>query len=108
MAVGGYRNEIAGLAARLTDPGDFDVLLDRVGAARVVMLGEASHGSHEFYRWRATLTQRLIDELGFSFVAVGGDWPGCDRGDRAGRGRAGAPRDPRGALTPFDRGPTWV
>ena len=108
MAVGGYRNEIAGLAARLTDPGDFDVLLDRVGAARVVMLGEASHGSHEFYRWRATLTQRLIDELGFSFVAVEGDWPDCDRVDRSVRCRAGAPSDPRAALTRFDRWPTWM
>src|SRR2546423_12128807 len=102
MAVGGYREEVVGLAAPLADAGDFDVLLDRVGAARVVMLGEASHGSHEFYRWRAALTQRLIDELGFSFVAGGGGRPGCDPGDPSGRGPGGAPTAPPTAPVPCD------
>jgi erythromycin esterase len=59
-------DEVAALAP-LTDPGDLDVLLDRVGDARVVMLGEASHGTHEFYTWRAAISRRLIEEKGFSF-----------------------------------------
>lgn len=103
-----YGDEVAGLCAPLTDPGDFDVLLDRVGAARVVMIGEASHGTNEFYRWRAALTQRLIADKGFSFVAVEGDWPDCGRVDGAIRGFPGAPSDPRGALLAFDRWPTWM
>jgi erythromycin esterase-like protein len=103
-----FREEIAGLATPLNDAGDLDALLDRVGDARVVMLGEATHGTHEFYGWRAALTQRLIDEMGFSFVAVEGDWPDCDRVDRSVRGRPGAPADPRAALEAFERWPTWM
>jgi erythromycin esterase len=100
-----FGDEVAALCAPLTDPGDFDVLLDRVGDARVVMIGEASHGTHEFYRWRAALTQRLVTERGFSFVAVEGDWPDCDRVDRAVRR---VPDDPRAALLAYDRWPTWM
>jgi len=103
-----YGDEVAALAAPLTDPGDLDVLLDRVGNARVVMLGEASHGTHEFYAWRAVITRRLIEEKGFSFVAVEGDWPDCDRVDRSVRCLPDAPADPREALLAFERWPTWM
>jgi erythromycin esterase len=106
--MGRYGEEIAALAAPLTDPGDLEILLDRVGDARVVMLGEASHGTHEFYAWRAAISRRLIDEKGFSFVAVEGDWPDCDRVDRAVRCRPDAPADPREALLGFERWPTWM
>ncbi|MDI5977859.1 erythromycin esterase family protein [Amycolatopsis magusensis] len=99
-----YRDDVTALAAPLADAGDFDVLVDRVGDARVVMLGEASHGTHEFYRWRALLTQRLIEEKGFSFVAVEGDWPDCDRVDRAVR----CLEEPRAALAAFERWPAWM
>jgi erythromycin esterase-like protein len=105
--MGRYGDEVAALAAPLTDAGDLDVLLDRVGGARVVMLGEASHGTHEFYAWRAVITRRLIEEKGFSFVAVEGDWPDCDRVDRAVRCLPDAPADPRDALLAFERWPTW-
>jgi erythromycin esterase-like protein len=103
-----YGDEVVALAAPLDDAGDFDVLLDRVRDARVVMIGEASHGTHEFYRWRALLTQRLIVDEGFSFVAVEGDWPDCERVDRAVRHLPGAPGDPREALAAFERWPTWM
>ncbi len=103
-----YGDEVAALAAPLTDAGDLDVLLARVGDARVVLLGEASHGTHEYYVWRAVITRRLIQEHGFSFVAVEGDWPDCDRVDRSVRGDPAAPDDPRAALTTFDRWPTWM
>jgi erythromycin esterase len=99
-------DEVTDLAAPLADPGDLDPLLDRVGDARVVMLGEASHGTHEYYAWRAAITQRLIEEKGFSFVAVEGDWPDCDRVDRSVRCRDDAPADPREALLQFERWPT--
>jgi erythromycin esterase len=103
-----YGDEVAAVARPLRDAGDLDVLLDRVGGARVVMVGEASHGTHEFYTWRAELTRRLITERGFSFVAVEGDWPDCERVDAAVRGAPGAPDDPREALLSYDRWPTWM
>ncbi|GAA4562819.1 hypothetical protein GCM10023176_05400 [Micromonospora coerulea] len=106
--MGRYDDEVAGLATTLDDPGDLDVLLDRVGDARVVMLGEASHGTHEFYTWRAAISRRLIEEKGFSFVAVEGDWPDCDRVDRSVRCLPDAPTDPRDALATFERWPTWM
>ncbi|MFE9957608.1 erythromycin esterase family protein [Micromonospora sp. NPDC005299] len=106
--MGRYDDEVAALATPLTDPGSLDPLLDRVGDARVVMLGEATHGTHEFYTWRAAVTRRLVEERGFSFVAVEGDWPDCDRVDRSVRCRPGAPADPRAALAAFERWPTWM
>jgi erythromycin esterase-like protein len=106
--MGRYGDEVAALAAPLTGLGDLDVLLDRVGGARVVMLGEASQGTHEFYAWRVAITRRLIEEKGFSFVAVERDWPDCDRVDRAVRCLPDAPGDPRTALLAFDRWPTWM
>ncbi len=106
--MGRYGDEIAGLSAPLTDPGDCDVLLERIGDARVVMIGEASHGTHEYYSWRAALTRRLITERGFAFVAVEGDWPDCERLDRSVRAEPDAPADPREALAEFARWPTWM
>ena len=64
------------------DPHDYDALLDLVGDARVVLLGEASHGTHEFYRERARITKRLIQERGFTAVAIEGDWPDAYRVNR--------------------------
>ena len=61
---------------------DYDDLLGQIGDRRVVLLGEATHGTHEFYRERARITQRLVDELGFNAVAVEGDWPDAYRVNR--------------------------
>src|ERR671927_628095 len=57
------------------DLSGYDPLIELVGDARIVLLGEATHGTHEFYRERARITTRLIEELGFSLVAIEGDWP---------------------------------
>jgi erythromycin esterase-like protein len=92
----------------LRDPADLDPLIERIGDARIVAVGEASHGTHEYYAWRAALTRRLIEERGFSFVAVEGDWPDCYRVNRSVRLRDGAEHDPRDALDAFDRWPTWM
>ncbi|MFC7534348.1 erythromycin esterase family protein [Actinoplanes sp. GCM10030250] len=99
-----YGDEVASIARPLRDPGDLEILLDRAAGARVVLIGEATHGTHEFYEWRAALTRRLIAERGFSFVAVEGDWPDCERVDRAVRDGT----DPRQALVRYDRWPTWM
>ncbi len=61
---------------------DLDVLIKEIGDARVVLLGEATHGTHEFYTWRAAISKRLIREKGFRFIAVEGDWPDCYRINR--------------------------
>lgn len=53
---------------------DLDVLINEIGDARVVLLGESTHGTHEFYQWRSTITKRLITEKGFQFIALEGDW----------------------------------
>jgi len=87
--------------------GDHDPLLKLIGEARVVLLGEASHGTHEFYHNRAQITQRLIREKGFSAVAVEGDWPDAYRVNRYVRG-ASDDAFAVEALSGFRRFPTWM
>src|SRR5512142_2342873 len=86
---------------------DYDPLLERIGDARFVLLGEASHGTHEFYRERAQITKRLIREKGFTAVAVEADWPDAYRVNRYVRGR-GDDADAIEALAGFQRFPTWM
>lgn len=87
----------------LDDPG-FGALFDRFADARVVLLGEASHGTSEFYRARAAITRRLIEVHGFSIVAVEADWPDAASLDRYVRERPA----PAHAEPPFRRFPTWM
>lgn len=96
------------LVQRLGAPSDLDPLLERVRDAQVVMIGEATHGSYDYYRIREQLTRRLIAECGFSFVAVEGDWPDCDRVHRSVTGAPGAVAEPQIALEAFERWPTWM
>jgi erythromycin esterase-like protein len=86
---------------------DYDPLLDLVGNARFVLLGEATHGSHEFYRERAEITKRLILEKGFNCVAVEADWPDAYRVNRYVLGKDDDPSAER-ALAGFKRFPTWM
>jgi erythromycin esterase-like protein len=85
----------------------YDPLLHVIGDTRFVLLGEASHGTHEFYRERAQITKRLITEKGFTAVAVEADWPDAYRVNRYVRG---APDDAEAveALAGFERFPTWM
>ena len=101
-------DDVRRLALPLEHGADLDPLLDRVGDARFVLLGEASHGTHEFYAWRAAITRRLIEEHGFSFVAVEGDWPDCWDVHRSVTLAPEAPSDPATVLAGFDRWPTWM
>jgi erythromycin esterase len=87
---------------------DLDPLLERIGEARCVLLGEASHGTSEYYAWRARISERLIREKGFSFIAVEGDWPDCYEVNRYAKGYPGSGRDAREALRVFERWPTWM
>jgi erythromycin esterase-like protein/predicted phosphoribosyltransferase len=89
------------------NPDQYDALLEGIGDAKVVLLGEATHGTHEFYRERAFITRRLISERGFSAVAVEADWPDAYRVNRFVRG-AGSDEDSSDALADFGRFPTWM
>ena len=88
-------------------PQDYDPLLSLAGDARFVLFGEASHGTHEFYRERAQITKRLVAERGFTAVAVEADWPDAYRVNRYVRGRGGD-ADAGEALAGFKRFPTWM
>src|SRR3954466_9455704 len=82
----------------------FGAMFDRFGDARVVLLGEASHGTSEFYRARAAITRRLIEEHGFTIVAVEADWPDAAWVDRYVRHRPHR----AGEEAAFQRFPTWM
>jgi erythromycin esterase-like protein len=88
-------------------PSDFDPLLKMIGDSRFVLIGEASHGTHEFYRLRAQITKRLIAEKGFSAVAVEADWPDAYRINQFVRFQ-GQDQDAVDALAGFQRFPAWM
>jgi erythromycin esterase-like protein len=95
-------------AARpLRDLSDLDSLIELIGESRIVLLGEATHGTQEFYRLRSELTRRLIIEKHFDAIAVEADWPAALRASRWVRGRSGDASAPQ-ALGGFERFPRWM
>lgn len=86
---------------------DFDPLLKMIGDSRLVLLGEATHGTHEFYRIRAQITKRLIEEEGFNAVAVEADWPDAYRINQYVRFESGD-QEAIDALAGFQRFPAWM
>ena len=102
------RDHLKKRARPLETEANLDPLIDRIGQARYVLLGEATHGTSEFYQWRATLSRRLIEEHGFSFVAVEGDWPDCYRVNRYAKKYPDAGASARDVLHAFERWPTWM
>ncbi|HZU00357.1 MAG TPA: erythromycin esterase family protein, partial [Ktedonobacteraceae bacterium] len=86
---------------------DYDPLMELIGDARFVLLGEASHGTHEFYRARADITRRLITEKGFTAVAVEADWPNAYRVNRYVQGLDDDATS-KEALGGFKRFPVWM
>ncbi|HEV8552330.1 MAG TPA: erythromycin esterase family protein [Casimicrobiaceae bacterium] len=104
VLVRALREAAHGLAGTVAD---YDPLLKLIGDARFVLLGEASHGTHDFYDQRAQITKRLIEEKGFTAVAVEADWPDAYRVNRYVRG-ASNDSDSEEALSGFRRFPTWM
>jgi protein-L-isoaspartate(D-aspartate) O-methyltransferase len=86
------------------DSVDLEPLLERIGSARVVLIGEASHGTSEFYRMRARITRELISSKQFSFVAIEGDWPDAARIDHYARHASHPPSE----WLAFARFPVWM
>src|SRR5437667_4732524 len=98
---------IAGVARALGTNADYDSLVGMAGEAQCVLIGEASHGTHEFYAIRAALTRRLIEEKGFRAVALEADWPDSFRVHRFVTGRS-SDMCARDALNDFRRFPSWM
>lgn len=92
----------------LRDEMDLDPLMERIGDARYVLLGEASHGTSDFYTWRDRISRRLVREKGFRFIAVEGDWPDCYRVNRYIKGYPDSGESAYEVLHAFSRWPTWM
>lgn len=93
---------------RLETDDQLNTLLDSIKQSKVVMLGEASHGTHEYYTWRARISKRLIEEHGFNFIAVEGDWPDCYRINRYIKNYPDTAPDAEAVLRSFNRWPSWM
>ena len=89
------------------DVSEYDSVLGLIGDARFVLIGEASHGTQEFYSERAAITRRLIEDRGFSAVCIEGDWPDAQRVDRFLKGESDD-RVADDALAGFRRFPAWM
>ncbi|MDX1652247.1 MAG: erythromycin esterase family protein, partial [Brumimicrobium sp.] len=87
---------------------DLSHLINSVKNKKIVMLGEASHGTHEYYNWRARISKILMEEHGFDFVAVEGDWPACYELNRHVKNYEGTPAETNEILKHFDRWPSWM
>ncbi|WP_313236178.1 erythromycin esterase family protein [Sporosarcina ureae] len=95
-------------AIPLDDPSAFDRLLKEVGDAQIVMIGEASHGTSDFYRLRAEFSKRLIREKSFAAIAVEGDWPSVQRINSYVKGYDGQPALNEMLSNSFSRWPAWM
>lgn len=85
---------------------DFYSLIKSYKDKKIVMIGESSHGTHEFYEWREKISRELIEKHGFNFIAVEGDWPACHRIHERVQNKNNA--DPLDTLSHFSRWPTWM
>ncbi|MBV9108070.1 MAG: erythromycin esterase family protein [Gemmatimonadetes bacterium] len=108
MAEDGLIEAIRARALPLEDDADLDPLMDRIGDARIVLLGEASHGTHEYYTWRDRISRRLIAEKDFDFIAVEGDWPDCYTLNLYVKDWDAPGASAAEVLHAFSRWPTWM
>jgi erythromycin esterase-like protein len=95
-------------AVQLSTPEDLDVLVEAIGDKKYVLLGEATHGTSEFYKLRMELSRKLIETKGFSFIAVEGDWPSCYEINRYVKQYKDAKPSSREVMETFNRWPTWM
>lgn len=95
-------------SSKLSTVLDLDPLISKLSTSRVVLLGEASHGTHEYYTWRTAISKRLITEHGFNCIAVEGDWPDLYRVNRYVKHYANSHNSAVEVLKKFNRWPTWM
>jgi erythromycin esterase len=104
-----FASKVEAVTTPCSGPEDLEKLIDNISSSKIVMLGEASHGTREFYTWRTEITKRLIESHGFNFVAVEGDWPPCYSVHQyVTRKSEHEATDAREALSAFNRWPTWM
>jgi erythromycin esterase-like protein len=108
MAEDGLIEALRARALPLENDADLDPLMERIGDARIVLLGEASHGTHEYYTWRDRISRRLIAEKDFDFIAVEGDWPDCYTLNLYLKDRDAPGGSAAEVLHAFSRWPTWM
>ncbi|GHI00972.1 erythromycin esterase family protein [Neobacillus kokaensis] len=101
-------DSIRNCAVPFEDFHEFDVILREIDQQRLVLLGESSHGTSEFYKIRAELSKRLILEKGFTFIAVEGDWPACQAVNQYIKGWDRQHTHARDVVQAFNRWPTWM
>lgn len=100
--------QVSNVSYKLENSADLDPLMDEIGDSRYVLLGEASHGTHEYYTWRMAISKRLIAEKNFTMICVEGDWPDCYRLNRYIKGYSDSGRSAVDVLFSFNRWPTWM
>jgi erythromycin esterase len=101
-------NEILLSNSRELDLHALDELIEKIGSSQYVLLGEASHGTHEYYTWRTQISKRLIEKSPSSFIAVEGDWPDCYRLNRYIKNYNDSGKSAFDVLHTFNRWPTWM
>jgi len=99
---------ISSRARPLNSGGDLDTMIEIAGERRLVLTGEASHGTREYYAWRDTISRRLLEDHGFNFIAVEGDWASLYELNRYVKGKPGAAASAREVLEQLDRWPLWM
>jgi erythromycin esterase len=87
---------------------DLDKLIEKIGVIKYVLLGEASHGTHEYYTWRMKISKKLIEKKGFSFITVEGDWPNCYKLNRYVKNYLDSGDFALDVLHSFNRWETWM
>lgn len=97
-----------GYATSLASEDDLQPLIDAAGDRRLALLGESTHGTSEYYTWRAAISKRLIEEKGFSFIVVEGDWISISRLNRYAKHMPDAAESAREALLELDQWPHWM
>lgn len=100
--------QIDSISQNLRGSYDLDPLMHLIGNAKYILLGEGSYGTSEYYLWRARISQRLINEKGFSFIAVEGDWPDCYKLNRYIKGYNDSGTRAYEVLNGFNRWPSWM
>lgn len=101
-----YKKVIKERAVPLKNLDDLEPLIEKIKGKQVVMLGESSHGTHEFYEWRKRISLELIEHHGFDFIAVEGDWPPSQKLNQF--LKPDNSEDAEKVLMAFDRWPTWM
>ena len=104
----GAAEQLSSFAVPFEEPEEIVNLLSEVGSERLILMGEASHGTSEFYTLRALLSKELIKESGFDFIAVEGDWPAFARINKFVKQKPGAPETVDEAMASLTRWPHWM